>query len=516
MEEPLLASAQIQANIVPGFQLPFQKLIALSVDGHQQAARLIRQLLPAITPMIVAHVFHKQRIERARAARIFGIRSFQNAQDSVAWLNVGIGARLLSEMGQASPTRADRSFQLGQSARSCFLGDPKRPETEGHKSRWRVGGDRTADMLLIVGSNYEASLMENTGNILALCKELGVEVIYQELGKRLEGDREHFGFKDGVSQPGVRGLISQQPLEYLTPRHVLNKETGPEYSSPGQELVWTGEFVFGYPRQSPNHYREPLTPYECDDFLKNGSFLVFRRLKQDVAGFRADTSAMTDELRRTQGFEHYTVDTVRAKLLGRWQNGAPLVRYPDQAPTDDDVASSSWNYFNFKADASGLELSQGGLVPGTEADSNGLKCPMHAHIRKVNPRDLGTDQGADTNTLTMRILRRGIPFGEPFDPIRPDSNERGLLFLCYQTSIRQQFERLVNRWVNSTINPEENKGFDMILGQNGEADGSRWCIFENAQSQSKSVSTMNAWVIPTGGGYFFCPSIEALSKLAES
>src|SRR5882724_8314876 len=53
------------------------------------------------------------------------------------------------------------------------------------------------------------------------------EIIWEERGETradLPG-HEHFGFKDGVSQPGVRGLISRRPKIYLTPR--LLKPAGP-------------------------------------------------------------------------------------------------------------------------------------------------------------------------------------------------------------------------------------------------------------------------------------------------
>ncbi len=93
--------------------------------------------------------------------------------------------------------------------------------------------------------------------------------------------------------------------------------------------------------------------------------------------------------------------------------------------------------------------------PHAPADAFGIVCPHAGHIRKVNPRDQVSNKGDQFDTLTRRILRRGIPYGLPL-PLRPDGQppaddgvDRGLHFLCYQTSITEQFETLQRDWANS-------------------------------------------------------------------
>jgi deferrochelatase/peroxidase EfeB len=159
-----------------------------------------------------------------------------------------------------------------------------------------------------------------------------------------------------------------------------------------------------------------------------------------------------------------------------------------------------------------------GFTPGN-ADAAGVICPAAAHIRKVNPRDLPTDQGIAPRTLLRRILRRGIPYGRPL-PLGstedPDNADRGLLFLSYQSSIREQFEFTVRSWANDPAKPAQNGppegfGFDLILGQNPRSDRSRFLLLGPSRLP---VNTGTAeWVRSTGGGYFFAPSRHALQNV---
>jgi deferrochelatase/peroxidase EfeB len=150
--------------------------------------------------------------------------------------------------------------------------------------------------------------------------------------------------------------------------------------------------------------------------------------------------------------------------------------------------------------------------------TQGPICPRAAHIFKVNPRDHTTDVGPEFDTLTRRILRRGIPFGTSLgDPLKGDDGvPRGLHFLCYQASIVDQFEFLQQNWANNVSAPSAG-GQDLIIGQ--APDGSRTLDLASivAGNPSATVKAPIQWVTPTGGGYFFAPSISAIrEKLAQS
>src|SRR5262249_10563611 len=130
-------------------------------------------------------------------------------------------------------------------------------------------------------------------------------------------------------------------------------------------------------------------------------------------------------------------------------------------------------------------------------------CPFAAHIRRTNPRDDMDKNEAQTH----RLLRRGIPYGELDDKIN-----RGLLFLAYQTSIENQFE-YVQKLANNPWVKEANAGYDPIIGQNNRDHPLTFRVTDK-DGQHKPVDLPTTrWVIPTGGGYFFAPSIKALKEV---
>ena len=131
-------------------------------------------------------------------------------------------------------------------------------------------------------------------------------------------------------------------------------------------------------------------------------------------------------------------------------------------------------------------------------DPNQVACPFAAHIRKVYPRDDLDNEESEKR----RIIRAGIPFGKDTDA------DKGLLFVCYQTSIEQQFEKLQQDWANSVLNPTAG-GHDLIIGQTDDQQRT-FELITGGGASSQTLTTPAQWVTPTGGGYFFAPSITAL------
>jgi Dyp-type peroxidase family len=212
--------------------------------------------------------------------------------------------------------------------------------------------------------------------------------------------------------------------------------------------------------------------------------LVFRRLAQDRPAFEAFLAQRVAEL-KTDGFPGIDEEQLGSMLVGRWPSGAPLVRTPDR----DDAQLAKSNDFDF------------------QDDPEGLRCPLAAHIRKVNPRNGRADRA---NPLQTRILRRGIPYG-PFE--QPKEADRGLLFLCYQTSIVEQFEFLTQTWMNSAVAPGGGGGHDVLVGQTQE--GLRTMELLRPDGSERPVTAEARWITATGGEYLFAPSKVALASLGE-
>ena len=134
--------------------------------------------------------------------------------------------------------------------------------------------------------------------------------------------------------------------------------------------------------------------------------------------------------------------------------------------------------------------------------------PAFAHIRKVNPRDLITDQPEPTAMLQM--LRRGITWGAPYAESEPEAaGDRGLLFMSWQTSLEHQFELLSARWMNRAT---ARKATPATICWSGKP--TRTCQFPGQDGRAETVTATDRWVLPTGGGYFFGPSLSTLRALA--
>ncbi len=541
-DEEVLDIRDIQGNILAGFNKDHQALLFLKITDQAKAKRWLQFITPSIATM--DEVLSFNRLFKAMRAR----RGDEPSGLVATWLNIAFSRDGIAALtsSQEADKFTDEAFQAGLPARSPLLGDPTAADALGSPDNWKVGKTGAIpDIVLIVGSDDVIKLQEEVDRLTATLQKIpgaadlgdsGLQIVFEQRGDTLLGGlrgHEHFGFKDGVSQPSVRGRISSAPDDFLTPRYVDPSDPRAKlFAAPGRALVHPGQFVFGYERQDPNGDEgAPFDPTVIPAWAKNGSYLVFRRLRQDVAAFRDAMSKQAKKLGKKPGFAGTTALTLATKLVGRWPSGAPVARAPladDAALGKNDFAN---NHFAFQNPSTPLPLKNApphapDNFAQAPADLDGLSCPHAAHIRKVNPRDLGTDTGGTHDTLSRRILRRGIPYGDPLPMTsRPKSlkskADRGLLFLCYQTSIEGQFEFLANHWINTVAAPEDG-GFDIIIGQNGSgqngsgAGRERTVDLPAKGEASQTLTFQPEWVIPTGGGYFFAPSIEALTTVLSA
>lgn len=529
--EDILEVDQIQGNILAGFNKDFQRFLFLRVNDREVTKGWLKAIAPRIAK--TAEVLSFNQLFRSLRRRRGG-----DPEGLVAtWINIaftfdGIG-KLTSEAEAARFVGLDASFTFGLHQRSTLLGDPVTPGAVGHTSQWVVGGEHNlSDILLIIASDDAVLLAKEVERLRAevetLPRGLGgrpaLEIIFDQKGETRpdKPGHEHFGFKDGVSQPGVRGRVSRAAGDFLTPRLISPGDPlAGSFARPGQRLVWPGQFVIGYNRQSGDDALKPAKPVKPrPPWARNGSFLVVRRLRQDVAGFWRFVTTEATSLAQKPGFAGMTPERLGALLVGRWQSGAPVMRAPQADVPALAVDSFANNHFSYNQDSQPVSLTipdyPGDTFPQAKSDPRGIVCPNIAHIRKVNPRDLGTDTGGTNDMLTRLVLRRGVPFGTPvLDPSSPTAaelqEERGLMFLAYQTSISEQFEFLMNHWANSLNQPQQG-GHDPLIGQHEDSPGNRVRQIEllGEDGSMETISLPSEWIIPTGGGYFFSPSVSAL------
>jgi Dyp-type peroxidase family len=524
--EPLLALDDIQGNILGGFNKDHQGMLALKMPDSMpipQAKQWLSTLAPEITALRPVHMF---RQGRRHALQTEGIERLDMAS---IWKAIAFSYPALTRLTVDSNQFTSASFRGGLAQSSQMLGDPVTEGTAGSPSTWIVGGERNAaDVFCIIASDNPDLVRQELQRLTDSARTAGFEVVYCEIGHDLsfyDGNderkgHEQFGFKDGISQPAVRGRVDEVTFFADRTEPVPDDPSEPTYALPGQALVAVGSFVLGYAKQNPSFgslpdLPDPLAPAPnavAPSWARNGSFLVFRRLNQDVPAFNRFVSTQAAAL----ALSATPAERLAALFVGRWKSGAPLARVP--AADDPNLgrcapANNAFLYNSCLAARDGFQDST--------PDFSGNQCPIVAHIRKVNPRDLPTDQGGANETLPHRILRRGIPFGPPLrDGALEDRGRepRGLLFLSYQRSIEDGFEFLANRWMNSPTKPQLllgiGEGFDMLVGSNPQdADRQRSCIMPATGAGNRLPTKglhSSDWVYPSGGGYFFAPSLTAL------
>jgi deferrochelatase/peroxidase EfeB len=293
-------------------------------------------------------------------------------------------------------------------------------------------------------------------------------------GGVLPGDLAHFGYRDGFSQPAIEGG-PVNPVPDILP------------AAPA------GEFVLGYPSQFEQFTYPVPVPQELG---LNGSFLALRILEQDCAGFER----MQNEAPRKYGISG---EKLAAKMCGRWRNGVPLSLSPDTDAPSEPIPPELLNSYDYVPTAE---------HPNIYDDSKGYRCPVGSHMRRNNPRSSTVAGGSG---LKHRIVRRGLPYGPPYDPGHPDDGiERGLVGLFIGVSLKDQFEFLMTEWVNGDSFAAGITGTkDPLLGISGDGGGKMFIPVEGGNKLI--VSGFSQFVRTRGAAYCFIPSFTALRYIAD-
>jgi Dyp-type peroxidase family len=423
-------------------------------------------------------------------------------------MNVALTAEGLRACGLPASVLATFpiEFQEGiaSPSRSRILGDTE----ESAPGAWELGGPGTEPihaMVIIHARDNRALDAECASERLRIERTDGGVAVNNgalQRGYRPGTGTEPFGFRDGITQPSIAGLDG--------------------------DGIPTGEFILGY----PNHYDvippAPAVPPALDprgilpalenpyhgpdrlrDMGRHGSFVVYRKLQQDVAGF---WRTLHDEAVRQRGAaDSGYIIWLASKMVGRWPSGAPLVDAPDR----DDPALAAHDAF------------------GYGADSDGLACPIGAHIRRTNPRDDLKPYPAEQSRHMAdahRIVRRARVFGPPGPelprassmpgtseavfPLEDDGHARGIHFFCINASIRSQFEFVQQTWCNNPAFGGLTASKDPIAGDHAGAGEPATRMIIPVPAGSICTRSLPRFVTVRGGAYLFMPSLTALRFLA--
>jgi Dyp-type peroxidase family len=401
------------------------------------------------------------------------------------------GLRIL-ELPEEALAGFGTSFREGMAAphRSRQLGD----DGKSAPAEWSWGGPNGEPIhgLLCVygraGEELAAPVGEHDGVILR--RTLPTLPTPQKRSDRIE----HFGYRDGISNPAIAGA----------PKPKRNDDV-----VPAGEVLLGYENAYGKLPLTPR-MREQLDPQEIlprdegrthRDFGRNGSYLVFRQLSQDVAAFEDFTHRAAKLLDRDP-------EWIGSRMVGRWKDGTPVTLRPERDPS---LPPNDTNVFFFHA----------------HDDAAGQRCPMGAHIRRTNPRDTtlpvphdpalcGEDESTTKNpirptTNQHRIIRRGRSYG------RSPDEERGLHFLCINADIRRQFEFVQSQWVNNPCFAGMTRDPDPLLATSREHPfpANELTLQGRAGQPARTLRDIPRLTEVRGGAYFFLPSRRALRYLAQ-
>ena len=452
----------IQANVLEGYHGKFARHLMYQVAEPRQGRRWLASL-----PVTAATPWKRPEDKPADIVNV-----------GLTWSGLqalGVDATWLARLPRAyreGPGQAERARANGDTDDA----DPK---------HWMIGSDKATAVHVMV-SVHAMTREALEARTRSLMKELPQDEAVIEIQRfdaaEREGNKEAFGYRDGIAQPQLA----------LGPASALDKPRRDDLQPP----MPVGALLLG--ADYPNEFGGPSLGVMPPELVSNGCFCAVRILRQDVAGFDEMLDAATPNCSREneskskseqetenenenekekEKEKEQARNLVAARLMGRWPNGAPLMKHPDTEPPGTgctpEMLDNAWDY------------EPSSEYPDLIADTAGARCPFDAHVRRANPRS-SRNRGLRHN---HRLVRRGLPAQWTGD--KPDSIEQGLfgLFLC--ASLERQFEFVQQQWLKQ----------DLFSGA--------ICQWQN----SAGGSTTKRLVVTRGSLYLLMPGLTALRAL---
>ena len=485
---PVFTEAEEQAIQGIGlarFRKDHQELLFFRFGPVEDAHRLLAQLAPR-----VASLWEVSRFNDLFSEITGRVPGAQEGIVEATWVGLGISARgyraLGVNLGGLGSSPGVEAFTEGMAKRSAeHIGDRQEDQPENWFEPFRAGAG--VDAILVVAADDPDSLDHEVDRLSRQLRDAGAEICFQERGDTLPEPltgHEHFGFKDGISQPAIEDF-DPPPGEHEPP------------------ALPAGEFLLGYPTNAG-----PSTI--AGDLWAGGSFGAFRRLRQNVAAFRMQATdiAAPTPIAGEATSPALSSSQIEAKLVGRWPSGAPTELDPEAEPAE---AAGVTNAFDYSS------------------DPDGQNAPRFAHIRKVNPRNEERPDREEDPAQNHRMIRGGIPYGDPLPAgAADDGADRGLHFLSFVADLDKQFEFVQRAWASNPNFPNGSKpapnspygppapgtpadGVDPIIGAHAQRDMASLHQTGGIHTLALSAETIRV----TAGEYFFYPSIRAILRLSE-
>jgi deferrochelatase/peroxidase EfeB len=459
--------ADIQGNILRGYAFPHARHFAIGIGNARKAREFVRSLIPG---------------ESGTGPKVTTAEKWD--EKPAECLNLGITFAGLVALGvpQAVLATFPEAFQQGPAARasedpdfkqSVGLGDVG----ESAPANWVLGGSATSAVHLMLSLHTRAARHRDklSDELRASFADHGLTEISHHDADALPKGRVHFGYRDGIAQPrvGVGNELRDMQPEVARGDFLLGG---------GHVNVYGGNYLGDIPAALGD----------------NASYGAFRILSQDVFGFEE----LLEAWGRIAGMDK---EVVAAKLMGRWRNGVPLTLSPGTPAPDPPISKRRLNEFDY-----GPEEPD---HPNFYDDSLGLRCPVGAHIRRLNPRAAR----AMGMPHSRRITRRAMPYGPELKPGQPrDDVERGLVgyFIC--GDLQMQYEFIQRVWANQDLSTAGLRGTrEPFIGSQPEGGG-KFTIRTADARDPIVLNGMPNLVTTRGGLYCLLPGIGGLRHLAST